>query len=57
MIAYMVQTVMQSLCKAGHGSEGEPFVRCVQAAPEPMCILASTKSKLYRCFSFRSFRS
>ena len=32
-----------AMCKAGHGSDGEPFVRCVQAAPEPMCILASNR--------------
>ena len=31
------------MCKAGHGCKGKSFVRCVQAAPEPMCILASDR--------------
>ena len=29
------------ICKTGIGSNGAPFVRCVQAAPEPMCVIAS----------------
>lgn len=30
------------MCKAGVG-DGTPFVRCVQAAPEPMCILTTDR--------------
>ena len=28
------------LCKSGQ-NKSNPFVRCVQAAPEPMCVLAT----------------
>ena len=31
------------MCKTGIGSNGAPFVRCVQAAPEPMCVIASDR--------------
>ena len=34
---------VMEMCKRGHGSNNEPFVRCVQAAPEPMCILATNR--------------
>ena len=30
-------------CKTGLGPNGVPFVRCVQAAPEPMCILTTDR--------------
>ena len=30
------------MCKAGIG-DGTPFVRCVQAAPEPLCILSTDR--------------
>ena len=36
-------TEVMEMCKAGHGSSNEPFVRLVQAAPEPMCILATDR--------------
>ena len=31
------------MCQTGIGSNGESFVRCVQAAPEPMCILCTDR--------------
>jgi hypothetical protein len=34
---------VMEMCKKGHGTSNELFVRCVQAAPEPMCILASDR--------------
>ena len=31
------------MCKVGIGLNGKRFVRCVQAAPEPMCVLATDR--------------
>ena len=36
-------TEVIELCKTGHGPDGVLFVRNVQAAPEPMYILASDR--------------
>lgn len=40
-VAQLADTM--EMCESGHDAGNEKFVRCVQAAPEPMCILASDR--------------